>query len=36
MRKPKIEALHRLIEWLNSHRSSVESIPLLGYLLVVY
>lgn len=30
MRTPKIEALHRLIEWLNNHRSNVESISLLG------
>ena len=30
LRTPKIEALHRLIEWLNNHRSSIESIPLLG------
>ena len=28
MRTPKIEALHRLITWLNLNRN--ESIPLLG------
>ena len=28
MRTPKIEALHRLISWLNLNRN--ESIPLLG------